>query len=331
MKKKSVIALIGTLMLSLAACGNTAPAENPAEPTAAEEAPTEAPETTPETTPEDTDEVIEEVEDIIDKPDWTGTYTEPVSGRCNINIEYLSGDDHKVTVHWASSAFESANWEMTATYYDSTGLLEYTGAKYYVRTYTDEENYTDDVKYTDGAGEFWFEEDGMLGWRSANSDVDGVTGETLFERLPNVGMANPWSEADSADAAGQAAGVGGFFVPENKEYNGHMVHLSSYRYMENLAEAEGSIGSADLIIRKGLKQESTDVSGDYNNYPYNWSFESEDGFVINCYGNVEGKTKKAIWLSDNFSYSMNIYGQGDDGELYGLDEDLMKVLVELIQ
>ena len=138
MKKKSVIALIGTLMLSLAACGNAAPEEKPAEPTVAEEAPTEAPETTPEVTPEETEEIVEE--EVIDKPDWTGTYSEPVSGRCNIDIEYLSGDDHKVTVRWASSAFESANWEMTATYYVSTGLLEYTNAKYYVRTYTDDVN-----------------------------------------------------------------------------------------------------------------------------------------------------------------------------------------------
>ena len=69
-------------------------------------------------------------------------------------------------------------------HYESTTLLEYTGAKYYVRTYSDEENFTDEVMYEDGAGEFWFDEDGMLGWRSANSDVDGVTGETMFEKLP---------------------------------------------------------------------------------------------------------------------------------------------------
>jgi hypothetical protein len=174
MKKIIASALIGALVLSLAACtGKTE--TNASEPTSTVEL------LSVETPSED--QVIEEV---VDKPDFTGTYTEPMSGRCTIDIEYLSGDDHKVNIRWASSAFESANWEMTATYYVSTGLLEYTNAKYYVRTYTDETTYTDDVKYTDGAGEFWFEPDGMLGWRSANSDVDYITGETTFERIDNI-------------------------------------------------------------------------------------------------------------------------------------------------
>lgn len=122
-------------------------------------------------------------DETVTAPDFSGTYTEPMSGRCTITIESLGENNYKVSVLWGSSAFESANWEMNATYYDSTTLLEYTGAKYFVRTYSDEENYEDDVQYTDGAGEFWFEEDGKLGWRSANSDVDGVTGETFFEKV----------------------------------------------------------------------------------------------------------------------------------------------------
>ena len=85
--------------------------------------------------------------------DFTGVYSEPGSGRCRIIIEQLSGDEHEISVRWSGSAYESGNWEMTATYYDSTGLLEYTDATYYVRTYTDEENYTDEVIYTDGTGE----------------------------------------------------------------------------------------------------------------------------------------------------------------------------------
>lgn len=335
MKKKFVTALIGTLVLSLAACTTTAPEAENNTPAVTEEAPTEAPTEapveTPETTPEDSDEFID---DVIDKPDFTGTYTEPMSGRCTIDIEYLSGDDHKVTVRWASSAFESANWEMTATYYVSTGLLEYTNAKYYVRTYTDETTYTDDVKYTDGAGEFWFEEDGSLGWRSANSDIDGVTGETLFERIPDgsMGMANPWSVADNADDAAAGADVGYFMVPEHmSKYGDSVVYLEDFSYMEHLAEARGSIGSAELTIRKGLKQESDNVSGDYNTYAHSWSIESKDGFVINCFGNEEGKTMKAIWQSDNFSYSLNVQGQGDESDTYGLSDDIMKLIVEDIQ
>ncbi len=332
MKKNTVIALIGTMVLALAGCGSKAPEAAPATPTAAQAAPTEAAEE-PAGEPDDTESEEEEEEEIIDKPDFTGVYSEPVSGRCRITIEYLSGDDHKVNVRWSGSAFESANWEMTATYYDSTGLLEYTDAKYFIRTYSDEENYTDDVKYTDGAGEFWFEEDGSLGWRSANSDVDGVTGDTFFERLPeNAGIANPWTDADSAEAAAQGAGVDYFLIPANEnDYNGHQVYILDYRFMEHLAEANGSIGSAELTIRKGLKQESDDVSGDYNSYAFNWSFTTEDGFTVNCFGNKEGSAMKVIWLSDNFSYSLNVMGQGDESDTYGLDDETLKLLIADIQ
>ncbi len=339
MKKRFISALIGTMILSLTACGTTAPETAPSEPEVQEEVPAEETETPPETAPETaeiTEDIVEDEyieDDVVDKPDFTGTYTEPISGRCSIEIEYLSGDDHKVNVRWASSAFESSNWEMTATYYESTGLLEYTNAKYYIRTYTDDTTYTDDVQYTDGAGEFWFAEDGSLGWRSANSDIDGITGDTFFERLPeNLGMANPWTDTDSADTAAQGAEVGYFMVPESKAtYNDHLVYITEFRYMEHLAEARGSIGAAELTIRKGLKQESDDVSGDYNTYAYNWTFNTEDGFVVNCYGNEKGKTMKAVWLSDNFSYSVNVMGQGDESDTYGLDDETMHLLVEDIQ
>lgn len=148
----------------------------------------------------------------------------------------------------------------------------------------------------------------------------------------SVGMANPWSDAADADAAAESAGVGYFIVPANNgSYNDHQVNISDFRYMEHLAEANGSIGAADFTIRKGLKQESDDVSGDYTKYAYNWSFESNDGFVINCYGNEEGKTMKAIWVSENFSYSLLVRGQGDEYDTYGLDEDTMKLIVEDIQ
>lgn len=336
MKKRFVLALTGAMILSMAACTSTTADTAPTEPAVTEAAPTEAPESTPEDTPQTTPEDSqpeEVVDDVIDKPDFTGTYTEPMSGRCTIDIEHLSGDDHKVNIRWSGSAFESANWEMTATYYVSTGLLEYTNAKYYVRTYTDETTYTDDVKYTDGAGEFWFEPDGMLGWRSANSDVDGVTGETFFERLPgNTGMANPWTDVTSADEAAAGADVGYFMVPENNtDYNGHQVYITEFRCMEHLAEARGSIGAAELTIRKGLKQESDDVSGDYNEYAHSWSFKTDDGITVNCYGNEEGKTMKAIWLSDNFSYSINVMGQGDEYDTYGLDDTTLKQLIEVTQ
>jgi len=172
--------LIGTIAVILVACGKAENEKN-------EKASNATGESVSQEASVSTDEASDAASDeAVTAPDFSGTYTEPMSGRCAITIESLGDNNYKVSILWSSSAFESANWEMNATYYDSTTLLEYTGAKYFVRTYSDEETYEDDVKYEDGAGEFWFEEDGKLGWRSANSDVDGVTGETLFEKVEIV-------------------------------------------------------------------------------------------------------------------------------------------------
>ena len=149
------------------------------------------------------------------------------------------------------------------------------------------------------------------------------------EAPSEIGMANPWTEDENADAAAQAAGVGYFVLPENgTEYDGGKIDFYSYQHMEELAEADGDIGAASIIVRKGLKQNSEDVSGDYTEYAKTWSF-GVDGFTVNCYGQEEGKANKILWLSDNFSYSICVYGQGDDN--YGIGDNDVKALVAAIQ
>ena len=185
MKKIVVAALLGSMVLSLAACGGESAKESSENAVSSESISSVA------STEEGTEEATTSEEEVVDgeevaAPDFSGSYTEPMTGRCLIDIKSVGNNNYMINVSWSSSAFETANWEIDATYYDSTTLLEYTNATYYVRTYTSEEEYTDDVKYTNGAGEFWFEEDGSLGWRSANSDVDYITGETKFERIEYI-------------------------------------------------------------------------------------------------------------------------------------------------
>ena len=100
--------------------------------------------------------------------------------------------------------------------------------------------------------------------------------------------------------------------------------------MEGIAEADGAIGAAELTVRKGLKQDTDDVSGDYTEYALEWTVESDD-WQVTCYGNEENKAMKAIWLSDNFSYSILVRGQGDIYDTYGLDEEAIDALVTMIQ
>lgn len=146
-----------------------------------------------------------------------------------------------------------------------------------------------------------------------------------------VGMANPWVQADTPDEAAQAAGVGYFLVPEeNAETANGPVNWYGFKYMKGIAEADGAIGAAELTVRKGLKQDTKDVSGDYTEYAFAWTQVADD-WEVSCFGNEEGKMMKAIWLSDNFSYSIMVRGQGDAYDTYGIDAASVDALVAAIQ
>ena len=145
------------------------------------------------------------------------------------------------------------------------------------------------------------------------------------------GMANPWTDVETADEAAQGAGVGYFLVPEeNMDTTGGQVNWFGFQYMTGIAEADGGIGAAELTVRKGLKQDSEDVSGDYTEYAFAWTQETDD-WQVSCFGNEEGRTMKAIWVSDNFSYSIMIRGQGDFYDTYGVDAEAITALVTAIQ
>ena len=140
-------------------------------------------------------------------------------------------------------------------------------------------------------------------------------------------IANPWQEAQTAQEAGENAGVGYFKVPEDGTETGiGPLNWYGFQYMENLAEADGAIGAADLTVRKGLKQESEDVSGDYTAYAYEWNQTAGD-WNVHCFGNEEGSTMKAVWLSDNFSYSFIVRGQGDLYDTFGLEAADVELIV----
>lgn len=156
-------------------------------------------------------------------------------------------------------------------------------------------------------------------------------GSTEPEPSENEQSANPWTEAATADEAADGAGVGTFKVPDQGTMiGGGEVDLMTFRYMEGLAEADGYVGTAVLTVRKGLSQNGEDVSGDYTEYAYQWSQE-EGGLDVRCFGNEEGKTMKAIWVSEDFSYSINVRGQGDIADTYGLSPEDIAALVEGIK
>lgn len=155
--------------------------------------------------------------------------------------------------------------------------------------------------------------------------------EEAGESEPFAGMANPWSEAADAAAAAEGAGVGYFEVPEeNMKTDGGQVNWYVFRYMKGIAQANGAIGTAELMVRKGLKQDGEDISGDYTDYKYSWTQEL-DGLTVNCSGNEKDRTMRAMWTTDNFSYCFIVRGQGDLRDTYGLDAATTAQLVAEIQ
>ena len=85
-------------------------------------------------------------------------------------------------------------------------------------------------------------------------------------------------------------------------------------------------GATELVMRKGLRQDGEDVSGDYSEYKYAWT-QTVGGTEVRCFGNTEGKTERALWLSDNFSYSFLVRDLDDESALVGLDADATAALV----
>ncbi len=163
-----------------------------------------------------------------------------------------------------------------------------------------------------------------------NTDAEKKN-EEAGESEPFAGMANPWSEAADAAAAAEGAGVGYFEVPEDgAQTDGGPLNWYVFRCMKGIAEADGAIGAAELTVRKGLKQDGEDVSGDYTEYKYEW-IQDVGGTSVECCGNEEGRTMRALWTSDNFSYCILVRGQGDVFDTYGLDAETIATLVGAIQ
>lgn len=161
----------------------------------------------------------------------------------------------------------------------------------------------------------------------------GETGEA-------TSLANPWTSAETAQEAAEGAGVGYFEVPaDDTQSSIGPINWNGYQYMEYLAEAHGAIGAAELTVRKGINAEKApegiaydgnDVSGDLTEYAYTWEMDVDD-WKVTCFGNEDGQMMKAIWKSDNFSYSIMVRGQGDLYDTFGLGAEDTAVLVRAIQ
>ena len=146
-----------------------------------------------------------------------------------------------------------------------------------------------------------------------------------------VGMPNPWSDVDSAEAAAEGAGIDLFEPAEGVEISLGKVEVEQYRCMDGIAEARIPIAAVDMTIRKGKMSAATDgdISGDYGEYAHEWT-QNIKGLEVKCFGNGEGESTRTIWTVDDYAYSIVAYGAGGDTD-YGLKADDLNSLINAIQ
>ena len=83
-----------------------------------------------------------------------GAWAEKIAGRGVIYIEKNPEGTYSVSIHWGSSAYESADWAMTAVPTGSGAELRYEDGVKTILTFTSETESTEKTIYTDGKGTF---------------------------------------------------------------------------------------------------------------------------------------------------------------------------------
>lgn len=262
-----------------------------------------------------------------------------VCDRANVFISADGEEGASAIVTWGSSAWENSSWMMSGTFDPETLQFEYHDCVRTDYVYDDSGEETSQTEvYTGGHGFMFFKEGDplTLTWQD---DQENAAEGMVFEyagAMPegeSVGMANPWSDVDSAEAAAEGAGLDTFMVPDGEaEISLGEVKVTQYRCMKGMAEAVVEFPAVEMTIRKGDKSGEMaegDISGDYSEYKYDWT-QNIKGLEVKCFGNREGEATKTIWSVDDMDYSITAYGLGGD-EDYGLSPDDLNSLINGIQ
>jgi len=167
MKKARWISLILSLLMvcALTACG-TGNAPSPEEGSAPAPTQTEAPpaEAAPETPAEpeagtEPGENAEPGESLVDEGqnpimNFIGSYA---CDRVSVDVAPDGMGGAKFLVHWGSSAWESASWEMSGELDSSTLVVSYSNCRKSIITFAEDgESSTETVEYENGTGTFTF-------------------------------------------------------------------------------------------------------------------------------------------------------------------------------
>ena len=152
--------------------------------------------------------------------------------------------------------------------------------------------------------------------------------ETEGEAAEETGMANPWSDAESAEDAAKGAGIDGMSLDEDLGLSLGKEFERTYRFMDGIAEVTLEFPASQITVRKGTNAENGDISGDYNEYKNTWT-QDINGQEVTCSGNREGDASKTIWTAGDMCYSITAEGLGGDDDFGLTAEDLALVVEKL--
>jgi hypothetical protein len=151
---------------------------------------------------------------------YVGNY---VCGRAAILIGATDEENGmNAIVTWSSSAAENSAWVMSGTFDPETLQFEYHDCVRTDYVYSEDgEVASQEEVFTGGHGFMFFKEGDPLSltWQD---DQEKVAEDMVFEYAGanpennEAGMANPWSDVDSAEAAAEGAGLDTFMVPDGE-------------------------------------------------------------------------------------------------------------------
>lgn len=107
---------------------------------------------------------------------WSDTYSQ----RCGMSISSADGVYYTIEIQWSGSAWESTEWEFTATYDGYDNGLRYSGSKCNY-TFPEDENGAaiEEYDYYDGEGFIYIDSSGLLHW---DDYVENAGENCLFEK-----------------------------------------------------------------------------------------------------------------------------------------------------
>lgn len=178
LKKTTAALILGTLALSLTACGGkndattaqnatTTAATTTAASTEATTAATTAAATESQTTEAATAAATEAPASSAVAPE-EGTYSESVAGRGRMDLT-KDGDSYTINVTWSGSAAEGGRWTFHGSF-DANGVLTYSDCVCEHYMFDEDGNETVETDYTNGSGSLTYS-NGSITWQDDQEHV----------------------------------------------------------------------------------------------------------------------------------------------------------------